>query len=32
MRGHWPLTQSETILFIAAVMLMTGGFVLIVGG
>ena len=31
MRGHWPLTQSETILFIAAVMLMTGGFVLIVG-
>jgi hypothetical protein len=28
MRGHWTLTPSEMILFTAAVMLMTGGFVL----
>jgi hypothetical protein len=31
MRSHWTLTTSETILFVAAVLLMAGGFVLIVG-
>jgi hypothetical protein len=32
MRSHWTLLLWETILFIAAVMLMSGGFVLMVGG
>jgi hypothetical protein len=31
MRGRWTLTTWETILFIAAVMLMAGGSALIVG-
>ena len=32
MRSHWTLLLWETIRFIAAVTLMTGGFVLMAGG
>ena len=32
MRSHWTIALSEMILFLVAVMLMTGGFVLVAGG
>jgi hypothetical protein len=32
MRSHWTMMLSELILFFVAVMLMTGGIVLVAGG